>query len=180
MSTSSESFPNHLVTCDTLSPQERVSREFEDCVAGMLRRLGFEVRQRALVPIAPGVYHEVDQLCFSVELSGSDEDRVGSSTTQRRVLWVETKLKLNGGQVGREVLLHLWGAFACMLHHGREDDLFPDAIWVVTNGKFSGAARRFVRVLNDGFGRELFVLVDGRKLEQLMSEERFERNPNRT
>ncbi|MDI6884394.1 MAG: hypothetical protein QMD00_04635 [Hadesarchaea archaeon] len=59
---------------DALSPQERVSREFEDRVAGMLRRLGFEFRQRALVPIAPGVYHEVDPLCFSKELRDNDED----------------------------------------------------------------------------------------------------------
>ncbi len=181
MSTSSESFPNHLeVAHDALSPQERVSREFEDRVAGLLRRLGFEVFQRALVPIARGVYHEVDQLCFSVELRGSDEDRVGSCAPQRRVLWVETKLKLNGGQVGKDVLFHLWGAFACMLHHAREDKCFPDAIWVVTNGKFSGAARWFARVVNEGFGRELFVLVDGRKLEQLMPGDRFGWNPDHT
>ncbi len=59
MSASGESICSHSETRPP-SSQERISREFEDRVAQMLRRLGFEVSQRALVPIAPGVYHEVD------------------------------------------------------------------------------------------------------------------------
>ncbi len=80
-------------------------------------------------------------------------------------------MKLNGGLVGKDVLLQLWGAFACLLHHACEDDFFPAALWVVTNGRFSHSAWNLAKILNEKFGQELFVLIDGNKLKRLMPEE---------
>ena len=141
-----------------------MSSEFKDLVAKMLRGLGFEVHQRISVPIASRVYYELDQLCLSNELAMNDDDSFKS-----RVIWVETKLRSNGGHVRKEVLLKLLGAFTCLFYKEFDESNGPDAIWVVTNGNFSHSAKNLAKALNEGLGREFFVLVDGNKLKGLIS-----------
>ncbi|MDI6884393.1 MAG: hypothetical protein QMD00_04630 [Hadesarchaea archaeon] len=66
--------------------------------------------------------------------------------------------------------VHIWGAFACLLHNASDEDTTPAALWVIANGRFTQAACTLARALNNRFGRELFVLIDGLELERLMPE----------
>lgn len=131
--------------------QERESHEFEDRVADALRSMGFDVRVRFHLEVC-GLHREIDQLCLS---DGG------------KVVWVECKLKRNGGYVGTEVPLNLWGAYTYLQLADVGNGFTPDRIWVVTNGRFSAAARAFCRAVNQTMEREFFVLVDGRRLERL-------------
>lgn len=131
--------------------QERESHEFEDRVADMLRSMGFDVRVRFHLEVR-GLHREIDQLCLA---DGG------------KVVWAECKLKRNGGHVGIEVPLNLWGAYTYLQLAGVGNGFTPDRIWVVTNGRFSASARAFCRAVNQTMQREFFVLVDGRRLEKL-------------
>ena len=158
-------FPfSHLTNENRLDPRERASREFDTQVAQMLRRLGFEVHPKVLVNIARRVGYEVDLLCLSSEITKVDRD-----IPQARVVWVMTKLRRGRGLVKKSVLLQIWGAFTCMLYKDYDQSFGPDSIWVVTDGKFSEEAWDLVMAINEGLGRELFVLIDGDKLKRLMS-----------
>ena len=158
-------FPfSHLANENRLDSQELASREFDDQVAQMLRRLGFEVHPKVLVNIARRVGYEVDLLCLSSELT-----QVGSDLPHARVVWVKTKLKREGSLVEKSALLQIWGAFTCMLYKDYDQSFGPDTIWVVTNGKFSEESWDLAMAINEGLGRELFVLIDGNKLQRLMS-----------
>ena len=117
-----------------------------------------------LVNIARRVGYEVDLLCLSSELTKVDED-----IPKARVVWVKTKLRRGRGLVEKSALLQIWGAFTCMLYKDYDQSFGPDSIWVVTNGKFSEEAWDLAMAINEGLGRELFVLIDGDKLKRLMS-----------
>lgn len=153
MSASSKPFPEYVgPVADAPSLQERESREFEDRVADMLRWMGFDVKQRVEVPLTKGLTREVDQLCFA----------------DGQVVWVETKLKRNGGRVGINTLVNLWGAYTYIWFAAHANGFRPNKIWVVSNGKFSSSAKRFALIVNQLMEQEFFTLIDGRKLEKLM------------
>lgn len=172
--------PSETILPQRLNEQERISKEFEDRVAGVMRRLGFQVHQRFELPLTPNLCRELDLLCFSdeyekecdtcCELEGGDEDVAASPAIQRfrRVVWVESKMKHNGGRVGVHVLWSLFGAFSYLMMSSPQNQYLPSQIWVVTNGRFSGAARRFAEATRGLFreGCEFFVLVDRRGLEK--------------
>lgn len=155
MSASSKPFPNYLDSmAGAPSYQEQESREFEDRVADMLRWMGFEVKLRVSVPLTKGLTREVDQLCFA----------------DGQVIWVETKLKRNGGRVGVNTLVNLWGAYTYLWFAAHTNGFRPNRIWVVSNGKFSRAAKQFALMVNQLMEQEFFTLIDGRRLEKLMPE----------
>jgi len=133
--------------------QERESHEFEDQVADVLRSMGFDVRVRFHLEVC-GLHREIDQLCIADD---------------GEVVRAECKLKQNDSHVGIEVPLNLWGTYTYLQLVGASNGFEPDQIWVVTNGRFSAAARAFCRAVNQTMQRDFFVLVDGRRLGRLGS-----------
>jgi len=151
----------------------------EDLAVVAMERRGFRVVRRS-VQVAPRVSFKIDALCASREHivdvmqhpahgpGRDDENCAGSPIAQlvrpqRNLVWV--KVGRGGKRVGSPALSSLFGMFAYLIL-SRQFRYLPSQIYVFTSDRFSPAARQLAKATNDLFGREFFVLLDGRALKK--------------